>query len=95
MAKIDEIATECQKDIDRLLEASISEQSCVKGFLRGREIQQMKERYEQWSGNLGALQHSESSSSLEHRLHNAPLVRESILNTLKDLHDSIKIGKRP
>ena len=95
MAKIEEIATECQKDIDRLLEAAISEQSCVKDLLRGRDIQQMKERYEQWSGNLGALQHFESSLSLEHRLQDAPLVRESILNTLKDLHVSIKSGKRP
>lgn len=95
MAKIEEIATECQKDIDILLEAAISEQSCVKGFLRGRDIQQMKERYEQWCGNLGALQHFKSFLSLEHRLQDAPLVRESILNTLKDLRDSIKIGKRP
>lgn len=92
MARIEEIAIECQKDIDTLLDAAISEQSCVKGFLRGRDIQQIKERYEQWSGNLGALQHLES---LEHRLQDAPLVRESILNTLKDLHVSIKIGKRP
>ncbi|MCJ1428159.1 hypothetical protein MMC29_006067 [Sticta canariensis] len=90
MAKIKKIATKCQKDIDRLLEAAISEQSCVQGFLRGRDIQQMKERYEQWSGNLGALLHFESSLSLEHRLQDAPLVRESILNTLNDLHVSIK-----
>lgn len=95
MTKIEDIATECQKDIDRLLEAAINEESCVKEFLHGRDIQQLQERYDQWSSNLGALQHSESPLSLEHRLRDAPLVKESILNTLKDLHVSIQAGKRP
>lgn len=95
MAKIGEIATECQKDFAQLLAVANSEDSCVKGVLYGRDVQQMQERYNQWAGNLGALQHFESPLSLELRLQDAPLVRESILYTLKDLHVSIQAGKRP
>lgn len=95
MAKIREIATECQKDFARLLAVATSEDSCVKGVLYGRDVQQMQERYDQWAGNLGALQHSKSPLSLELRLRDAPLVRESILNTLENLHVSIQSGKDP
>lgn len=95
MAKIDEIATECQNDFARLLAVTNSQDSCVKGVLNGRDVQQMQERYDQWAGNLGALQHFQSSLSLELRLQDAPLVRKSILNTLEDLHVSVHDGKCP
>lgn len=94
MVTIDEIAIECQKDIAVLLAATISEDSRVKNFVHGRDVQQTQERYDQWAGNLGALQHFESPLSLEHRLRDAPLIRESILNTLENLHVSIQAGKR-
>lgn len=93
MAQIEELATECRKGIAELLAAAISEDSSVKGVLHGRDIQQMQERYDQWAGNLGALRHFKSALSLEHRLRDAPLVRESILKTLKDLNVSIQDGK--
>lgn len=93
--RIAEIANECQKGIARLLEAAISEDSCVKGVLHGRDIQQIQERYDQWAGNLGALWHYGSSLSLEHRLRDAPLISESILGILENLHVSTQAGKRP
>lgn len=94
MVTVDEIAIDCQKDIAVLLAATISEDSRVKDFLRGRDIQQMQERYDQWAGNLGALQQLGSPLSLEYRLRDAPLIRESILNTLENLHISMQAGKR-
>lgn len=93
--KITNTATECREAIAELLEAAISEDSRVKEFLHGRDVQQMQERYDQWAGNLGALQHFTSSLSLEHRIQDAPLVRESILNTLEHLLVSTQAGKRP
>lgn len=93
MAKIEELAIACQKGIAELLAAAISEDSSVKGALHGRDIQQMQERYNQWAGNLGALQHFKSALSLEHRLRDAPLVRQCILDILEDLNVSIQDGK--
>ena len=93
--KVAIIAIGCQKGITHLLVAATAEDCCVKDFLHGRDIQQMQERYDQWAGNLGALQSFESPLSLDHRLRDAPLVRDSILNTLADLHTSIQAGKNP
>ncbi|RYP19528.1 hypothetical protein DL767_009626 [Monosporascus sp. MG133] len=49
----------------------------------------MLERFEQWSGNLGALQPPESPLSLQHRLRDSLSVRSAMLKTLHDLRDSI------
>jgi hypothetical protein len=95
MPKVAAIAMACQKGIASLLAAVTVEDCCVRDFLHGRDVQQMQERYNQWAGNLGALQHFKSPLSLEHRLRDAPLVRDSILNTLIDLRESIQAGKDP
>jgi len=93
--RIPEIAIDCQNAIANLLAAAKSEDCCVKDFLHGRDVQQMQERYDQWAGNLGALQPFESSLSLEHRLRDSPLVRNSILSTLLNLYASVKTGRNP
>ena len=92
---ITSVAISCQKGITKLWAAVTTNDCCVRDFLHVREVQQMEDRYNQWAGNLGALQHFESTLSLEHRLRNAPLVRDSILNTLIDLCASIQAGKSP
>jgi hypothetical protein len=93
--KVATIAMACQKGIVNLLAAAAIEDCCVRDFLHGRDVQQILERYNQWAGNLGALQHFKSSLSLEHRLRDAPLVRDSIVNTLTDLYESIQAGTGP
>jgi hypothetical protein len=93
--KVATIAISCKDGFANLLAAATTEDCCAKDFLRDRDIQQMQERYTQWAGNLGALQHFKSPLSLEHRLRDAPLVRDSLLNTLTDLHDSIQAGRNP
>src|SRR5436190_10025517 len=90
---LETIAAHCQKGMADLLEAVTADDCCVKDFVHGRDIQLMQERYSQWAGNLGALQHFKSSLSLTHRLRDAPLVRDSILNTLTELHVSLQDGK--
>jgi hypothetical protein len=87
------IASVCQKTIADFLAATTAEDCKAKDFLPSRDVQHMEERYSQWAGNMGALQDAKSSLSLECRLRDAPLVRDSILNTLIDLVASIKAGK--
>lgn len=93
--KVETVTLDCQSNFTNLLVAATGEGCCAKGLLRSRDVQQMQDRFNQWAGNLGALQSSESPLSLEHRLRDAPLVRESILNSLKNLCVSIKAGKTP
>lgn len=93
--KVAAIAFNCQSSITNLLAAATREGCCVRDFLHSRDVQEMQDRFNQWVGNLGALQTSESPLSIEHRLRDAPLVRKSILNSLKDLHSSVQAGKTP
>ena len=86
------VASDCQKGLDDLVTIVASNDCFVKDFLHERDIQQLRERYCQWAGNLGALQPSESPLSLENRLRDAPLVRDSVLKTLTDLRDSLQDG---
>jgi hypothetical protein len=86
-------AVGCREAIIKLLTAATAEGCCVKEFLPIRDLHLMEERYNQWAGNMGALQDDKSPLSLDCRLRNAPLVRDSILNTLTDLDDSVKAGK--
>ncbi|KAK2759476.1 hypothetical protein FQN54_002954 [Arachnomyces sp. PD_36] len=87
-------AVDCQKGIANLLVAVEADDCCVKDVLRPRDVLQMQERYDQWAGNLGALQNFKSESSLVHRLRHAPLVGESILRTLTDLLASGQAGEK-
>lgn len=89
------IAFDCRSSITNLLVAATSEECCVKDFLNSRDVQQMRDRFNQWAANLGALQPFGSPLSLDHRLRDAPRVEESILYTLADLHSSIQAGKTP
>lgn len=50
-----------------------------------RESESLLERFDQWAGNLGAFQASESPLSLDHRLRNNSQVRDVILKLLVDL----------
>jgi hypothetical protein len=87
------IAVGCREAIIKLLAAATAEGCCVKEFLASRDVQLMEERYNQLAGNMGALQDAKSPLSLDYRLRNAPLVGDSILNTLIDLDNSVKAGK--
>ena len=53
----------------------------------------MRDRFDQWAGNISTLQSAMSPLSLENRLRDAPLVAESVLHSLKDLYNSIQVGK--
>ncbi|RYP05472.1 hypothetical protein DL765_009836 [Monosporascus sp. GIB2] len=86
---IRDVAKACQESLSRLLEAVQDETCPVRNTLRDSDVERMLERFEQWSGNLGALQPSESSLSLQHRLRDSLAVRSAMLKTLHDLRDSI------
>ena len=94
-SKITAVAIRCQSDITGLLGAIQTKESYVEDVLCVRDVKQMQDRYDQWAGNLGALQPSESPLSLAHRLREAPLVSKSVWNTLWDLSVSIQGGKLP
>lgn len=60
------------------------------GIIDLREIENHQERFDQWTGNLGAFHNPESRLSLEYRLRNNPIIRDAILRHLADLCDSIR-----
>ncbi len=91
--RIAAIAIKCRSSITDLLVAATDEHCCARDFLAPRDVEQIQDRFNQWAGNLGALQPFESPISLEHRLRDAPLVRESIINSLTDLDNSVQAGK--
>lgn len=93
--KIAAIALDCQLGITSLLAATTGEGYCARNCLHPRDAEQIQDRFNQWAGNLGALQSFSSPQSLEHRLRDAQLVRESILKSLTDLHMSIQAGTLP
>ena len=94
-AKIAAVTLDCQTSVSALLSAVTSKECCVSDFLNPRDVEQMQDRFDQWAGNLGALQPFASPQSLEHRLRDVPLIRESIIHSLEDLYSSIQAGKFP
>lgn len=90
--EIRNIANNCQTTIATLLDTTKDGDSHVKDLVNERDVEEMQERFDQWVGNLGALQASKSPLSLEHRLRNSPMVKNVILRTLADLYDSIQAG---
>ncbi len=91
--RIAAIAINCRSSITDLLVAATDECCCARDILAPRDVEQIQDRFNQWAGNLGALQPFESPLSLEQRLRDAPLVRESIINSLSDLDSSVQAGK--
>ena len=92
LSKLNAIAISCRKDIDDLLAVANRADCCVKEFLPVRDVRQYQDRFEQWAGNLGALQHSESPKSLDHRLRDSPMIKNFVLNTLHELDVSVQTG---
>ena len=87
------VALDCQTNILNLLAAVTGDGCCATDVLQCRDVKQMQDRFNQWAGNLGALQSVASPKSLEYRLRDAPLIRDSILHNLGDLSTSIQAGK--
>ncbi|KAI1502966.1 WD40-repeat-containing domain protein [Biscogniauxia marginata] len=98
--EIPEIVKDCQTAIASLFTATKDYDSRVKDIVNERDVQQIQERFDQWAGNLGALQSTKSRLSLEHRLRNSPFTKNAIRKMLMDLHDSVQtaadiaVGKR-
>lgn len=89
------IAIDCQEGIANLVKAMNTNSYGMNDLFSVREAKKIQDRYNQWAGNLGALQDFKSPLSLVHRLRDAPVVRDSILSTLTDLLVSIHGGKNP
>ncbi|CAM1501132.1 Fc.00g102940.m01.CDS01 [Cosmosporella sp. VM-42] len=86
---ISQIAKDCQISISVFSDATKQNQS-VREYVSERDVIQTRERFDQWAGNLGALQPSRSRLSLEHRLCKTPLVRNAIMAKLEDFHESVQ-----
>ena len=91
--RIGGIAHGCQSDFTSLLAAASGEGYRTMDFLHPRDVQQLQDRFNQWASNIGALQPVDSPLSLEHRLRNAPMIRDFILRVLTDLRESMQAGK--
>ena len=89
------VTLDCRTKISDLLAAVTGDGCYASDVLHSRDVEQMQDRFNQWAGNLGALQSFASPKSLEHRLRDAPLIRDSILHNLADLSSSIQAGKFP
>ncbi|KAK0726730.1 hypothetical protein B0T26DRAFT_637497 [Lasiosphaeria miniovina] len=92
---ISEAAKNCYLALDALLNAIPDDTSDQviqaipgKEAVKKRDVEQLWGRFEQWAGNLGAMQPRTSPVSLEHRLRNSPAVKEAILGFLLNLYDS-------
>ncbi|KAB8252371.1 WD40-repeat-containing domain protein [Aspergillus flavus] len=102
VSTLSQTALTCKEDIAGLLATTgMEDSSRVTDLLREQDVIQIQERYDQWAGNLGALQPSSSALSLDHRLRDSSQVRKLVLSTLQDLHISIQTatdiaaGRRP
>ncbi|MCJ1369865.1 hypothetical protein MMC20_001077 [Loxospora ochrophaea] len=84
------ISRDCQSGLITLLAAATSEDCQARHIVHPRDVQQVRDRFDQWAGNLGALQPFKSPRSLEHRLREVPLVRDSIFSVLIDLRSSVQ-----
>lgn len=60
--------------------------------LRSQDFEALQDRLEQWAANIGALQPSTSSVSLDYRLRNAPATKTAIASHLSDLAASASQG---
>ena len=90
---ITHIAINCQSSVSSFLDAIKLQHHSVRDFVSERDVKHIQERYDQWAGNLGALQPAQSRMSLEHRLCNSLVVREAILEKLENLNSSLQAGK--
>ena len=90
---IETVTLDCQTNISNLLAAVTGDGCFASNVLHSRDVEQMQDRFNQWAGNLGALQSLASPKSLEYRLRDAPLIRDSILHSLADLSSSVQAGK--
>ncbi len=87
---IAEKAALCQQALRGFLVAVKEGESS--GVLSPREVDDLHDRFDQWAGNLGALQPASSTLSLEHRLQNSPTVGETVSRLLVDLLESLRLA---
>ncbi|KAL3465651.1 hypothetical protein BJX64DRAFT_252236 [Aspergillus heterothallicus] len=98
---LQDMAVKCQTAIENLVIVAYGGGNHAEATPDHREIGQLRDRYDQWACNLGALQPSSSPLSLEHRLQNSPIVSNIVAAKLLDLHISLQAvteiaeGKRP
>ncbi|KAK4155957.1 hypothetical protein C8A00DRAFT_13067, partial [Chaetomidium leptoderma] len=82
----------CQSTLGSLPVAFKGHGCDVNDRLSLRDVEQLAERFDQWAGNLGALQPSTSRSSLEHRLRKDPIVRDGVVKLLDNLLESLQLA---
>ena len=86
------VTMSCLENMRNLVAVADRVDCCVKEFLPVRDLRQFKDRFEQWAGNLGALQHTKSPKSLDHRLRDSPTIKNFVLSTLHELDVSVQAG---
>lgn len=87
---INALSHRCKEGFAALLAAVTQQHS--EDLVDSRDVARLQERFDQWAGNLGALQQPSSPLSLEHRLRDAVLVSHYISDVLKSLCDSLHAG---
>lgn len=89
-----EVAEQCQDGFSELHAATCWRRG-QQDDINGRLVDQIRERFQQWTNNVGAMHPQGSPVSLEHRLFNSPRIRQSMLKMLNDLSVSIQDGTVP
>ncbi|KAK4041663.1 hypothetical protein C8A01DRAFT_14606, partial [Parachaetomium inaequale] len=87
-----ENAISCRDSLNNFVAAARSKDFKLSKTEGLRDVEQLRERFGQWAGNLGALQPASSSLSLEHRLRDSPVVRDAVLKLLGDLLESLQMA---
>ena len=90
--EIPQVAQSCDTILSELVNATKSTDNGEIFGISQRDVQQIQERYQQWAGNIGALQPSGSTRSLAYRLRTDSSVRIAVWKMIRDLQSSAQIG---
>lgn len=87
-------AQSCKNAIDDLLRSVGNSAPNLYDGISVRGVEQIQDRFRQWADNLGAFHKPESPLSLEQRLRDNHVAKDTVLKLLSDLHESITTGKK-
>ena len=87
------ISQSCGSAIENLFRAVGDSSLNPSGDISVGDVEQTRDRFYQWAGNLGAFHQPESRLSLEQRLRDNPVVKDAVLKLLENLRESISSGK--
>jgi hypothetical protein len=88
------LAAECANAFNEVSRLSQLQSCFVQREFAGKQFRETRERYEQWSNNYGASKLPQDDASLANLSESLFLVRDALGHILKDLRETLQLGKR-